>query len=500
MKNKSWSTLIALTLCAQVATAQTPEKAQENQRPRQEVPVLSEQQIGEIQDPTGLKRLMVVYQRTGDFQRLAWVLERLVVLFPNHGDYKFALAVSYAQLADKSKTYDLLLRMKAQGFGYDLSGDKRFEKVSDTRVWEYVVENLKSNLAQFGEGKVAFELPQGDTLFETIGWDPKRKQFLVGSAREGKVYRADAKGKLSDFISADADNGMWSVYALAVDAERDLLYVASSASVFFKNFKQDDFGKAGVFKFRLSTGKLIERYLLQEGGVHTLSSITVGKGGQMFVADGVRNAIYRIEGGELKLVATDPNLTSIRGLAVSDDGKLLFFADYTLGIFGVHLASGTGFALKYDPEALVLGGIDGLYWYDGTLVTIASGMAPKRVVRLSLSPDGTSISRIMPLDVANPAFALPTYGTIADDNLYFIANSQKKAYGQYGEPKNLFELRAVKVFRSDLRFAWNEAGVATSGVPVRQASFEEGMKLMQTPPTLLDPPKPAPVEKTGKDD
>lgn len=425
---------------------------------------LTEAQIAGIESPAVLRKLIVGYDRLGDVQRQVWALQRMSRLYPNSGDIKLAIAVNLARLGDKSKTYDHLLKMQAQGFGYDLHDDERFKPVADTKVWEYVVANLQANLKTFGEGAVAFELPKGDTLFESMAWDPKRGRLLVGSAREGKVYLVDPKtGKLEDFIAAGPDNGMWAVHAMAADPARDALYVASVASVFYKGFAKEDFGKTGVFKFSLSTGKLLEKHLLKsDAGAHALSSLTVSKNGQVFAADGVRNEIYRLGKGGLELMVANPKLTSIRGLAASDDGKYLYFADYALGLFGVDLAGGKGFDVRFNPANLVLGGIDGLYFYDGTLVAIENGMSPKRVLRLSLSADGHAITKAMPLDVANPAFTLPTYGTVAGDSLYFIANSQKGDYGQYGEPKDAAKLQPVKVFRSNLRFAWNEAGVANN--------------------------------------
>jgi hypothetical protein len=409
--------------------------------------------------------------------------------------------VSYAKQGDKSKAYDLLLKMKEQGYGVDLSDDPRFEKVTGTEAWTYVVDNLKSNLKPFGEGKVAFELPKGDTLFESIAWDPKRQQFLVGSVREGKIYLADKSGKLKEFITPADGSGLWSVYAMAVDSARDLLYVTSSSSLYFKGFRQEDFNKTGIFKFKLSTGKLLNKIVLPtDKGSHTLSSITIGKDGKVFVADGVRNQIFTIEeDNKLKLLVANPKLTSIRGLAVSDDGNTLYFADYTLGLFGADLKNGAGFAIAHDTAHLVLGGIEGLYWYDGTLIAIENGMWPKRVIRLSLTADGKGINKMMPLDVANPAFDIPTNGTIAGDGLFYIANSQKKLYGQYGDLKDEKLLQPVRIFRSNLRFAWNENGINASGlVPARKASPEEARKMLGETPSLLQRPgdlEPVPVEK-----
>jgi hypothetical protein len=289
--------------------------------------------------------------------------------------------------------------------------------------------------------------------------------------RDGRIQLLGKDGKLTDFISPGADNGLWSVYALATAPDEDALYVASTSSVYFKEFNQADFGKAGVFKFQLSTGKLLAKYLLTpDAKPRTLSSIAVGKGGAVFVADGLRNIIYRVDGDTLKPTVANPKLTSVRGLAVSGDGRKLYFADYALGVFGVDLAAGTGFDLVYDPAKLPLGGIDGLAWYDGTLVAVQSGMAPKRVIRLRLDDDARTVSRAVILDSGKPEFTSPTVGTIDGDGFYFIANSQRAGYDSYGNPSDPSKLEAVKIYRSSLLTSWDQGGApATPAAPAKPA-------------------------------
>lgn len=365
---------VVLLLSVSAAMADKPAS---NAPAKRDATTFTEAEVNEITSIAVLQRMVVGYKGLADLKRLSWTLARLSQLNPDSADLRMALALTYAELGDKSKTYDLLLKMKEQGYGADLENDPRFDKVTGTEAWTYVVQSLQANLKPFGEGRVAFELPKGDTLFESMAWDPKRKKFLVGSVREGKIYLADMDGKLTEFISPADGSGLWSVYAMAADPERDLLYVASTSSLYFKGFRQEDFNKTGIFKFKLSTGKLLNKYLLPTTeGTRALSSITVGKGGQVFAADGLNNQIFTIEGDQLKLVVANPKLTSLRGLAVSDDGNMLYFADHTLGLFGADLKTGTGFAVGHDPASLVLGGIEGLYWYEGNLIAIANGMSP----------------------------------------------------------------------------------------------------------------------------
>jgi hypothetical protein len=445
---------------------------------------LTEAQISEVTVPQVLYRLAAGYKQSGDVERLTWALKRMTVLLPNTGDLKLALASVYAERGDKSRAYETLLGMQQQGFGYDLADNSAFDSIHGTKLWTYLADNLKANLKPFGEGKVAFTLPGGDHLFESLAYDPKRKQFLVGSVRDGTISLVGKDGSLHDFIAPNADNGLWSVYAMAADPADDALYVASTSSVYFKGFRKEDYGKAGVFKFRLSTGKLLNKYVLTpENQPRTLSSIAIG-GGAVFAADGLANIIYRIDGGALKPMVENPKLTSIRGLAVSGDGKRLYFADYQLGVFGIDLTAAKGFDVEYSPARLVLGGIDGLYWYgDDALVAIENGMSPRRVMRLRLDKDGRKIATAMPLDSSNPAFGLPTYGVIVGDGLYFIANSQKNEYDSYGEPKDAKKLEPVKVFRSDVRFAWEANVEAQPKLP--PGAFKEKGKVPEPVPGLF---------------
>ena len=117
----------------------------------------------------------------------------------------------------------------------------------------------------------------------------------------------------------------------------------------------------------------------------------------------------------------------------------------------------------------MLGGIVGIYFYDGCLVVIESGVVPQRLMRLKLSDDGRGVAAAMPLDVAQPAFAVPTLGAVVGDQIYYIANSQKLLYDKLGVMKDPSKLEATRIFRSNLRFAWDQNGISAgvSSIPPR---------------------------------
>jgi len=485
------ATVVSANAQTKPAAAAAQAQARQADALTQKAEALTVEQIGESKDIAGLTRLSEVYNAIGDIPRFTRTVQRLTELLPDSGQLKLQLAMIYASQNDKTRAYDVLVRMQGQGYGYDISKEPRFEPIHGTKVWDYVVANMQANAKQFGEGKVAFELPKGDYLFESIGYDPARKQFLVGSAREGKILLVDEKGKFTDFAAPNAENGMWGVFDLAVDAAHDKVYVASSDVAYYKGFNSAQFGQTGIFEFQLSSGKFLHKYILAETGkVHTLTSLTVGKDGRVYAADAARRQIFRIDHDQLSMLVENPKLTSIRGLAVSDDGRTLYMADYSLGIFGIDLTKTAPFSLARNPEKLVLGGIDGLYYYDGCLIIIENGMVPQRVMRLKLTDDGRGVVAAMPLDVAQPAFTAPTLGAIAGNDLYFIANSQKGLYDKLGVLKNPDALQATRIFRSNLRFAWDQSGISTG---VRELKKASGVPLSPLKPV----DKPEDVDSGG---
>jgi hypothetical protein len=284
--------------------------------------------------------------------------------------------------------------------------------------------------------------------------------LLVGGAREGKIQRADASGKLVDFITANSDNGLWGIDAMDADAAHGKLYVASSATAIYKGFNADNAGKAGVFEFDLASGKLLHKYTFSpRDGAHRLTSIVAGKDGGVYAADGGSKQIFKVDGGALKQIVHNPKLTYISALALSADGHTLYMADFALGIFGYDLTKAQAFEPRHNQSSLVLGGIVGMYWYDGTLAVIQNGMVPKRVMRLQLAVDGHSIDSAMPLDAAQPAFAELGPGAVAGNKLYFFANRQDALYDARGVLTGADQLAPSRVFASNLRFAWGEKGV-----------------------------------------
>jgi sugar lactone lactonase YvrE len=327
--------------------------------------------------------------------------------------------------------------------------DTRFAAVATTPVWGHIIKAMELNAKPFGEAEIAWRLPAEDLLIESLAWDAKRAQLLVGGAREGAVYRVGKDGSLRPLVKANAENGLWAVFDIAIDSKRGALWVASTAVPHFKGYDPEKhLGRAGIFEFDLQTGKLRNRHLSPAiaGASFFMSSLAIGPKGEVYAADGVNNAVYTIKDGELKRLFHAPGLSSIRGIAVSEDGKILYSADHQAGIFGFDLVSGQPVELLA-PKTLALGGLEGIAWWRGHLIVVQSGMNPKRVMRLKLAPDGRTIVSVQPLLASHPEMDLPTMLTSAGSSVYVIGNSQKSNYDRFGLLRDASRLEGTAVFR-----------------------------------------------------
>lgn len=418
-----------------------------------------DKRLESVNDTDQLLRLARALSARGDHLDSARVWGRLAELRPHVGAYRLELAAELATHDYKTLSYDALLQLQAQGYAFDPKDDKRFVMVSDTEVWTHILKGFQANSEPFGEGELKHTLPHEDLLIESLAWDGSRKALLVGSARTGSVYQVSGDGALKPLIEADEENGMWGVFDLVVDAKRGVLWVASTAVPHFSGYSAEtDLGAAGIFKFDLKTGRFIKSFLSPQvsGQQFFMSSVALAPDGTLYAADGVNNAIYMVREDKLTRLAHNPVLSSIRGLSVSGDGRILYFSDYERGIFGMFTDGWQPFEVAV-PKSLALGGVDDIVAHDGGLLLVQSGMLPKRIMKLRLDPTGRVVEAVQPLEANKDVLSLPTAATLVDDKLLIIANSQRANYDRFGLLRDKNKLEPTRIYQVDINFGAESA-------------------------------------------
>jgi hypothetical protein len=181
-----------------------------------------------------------------------------------------------------------------------------------------------------------------------------------------------------------------------------------------------------VMRYDLRSGRLVSRH--EVPGAVQLNDVAVAADGTLYATDTAGGSVFRMAPGkaELEPVGAPGRLPGANGIAVAPDG--IVYVAASTGIARLDPTSGAAARLP-QPDDVVTGGIDGLYWHRGSLVGVQNGPNPGRVVRIALVDGGTRLGGLSVLQSHHhPLFDEPTTGAIAGDKLVVIANSHVARY------------------------------------------------------------------------
>jgi hypothetical protein len=375
----------------------------------------------------------------GDHAAYRDAMAGLHELRPNNSDYMYQLVLAYALLDEKAQAFNIMMKMQRQGLNYDFNESESSQNLRSTQLYTHLNDLMISAGEPLGTAEVIATLPEEAARPEGIDWDPGREAFLLGTVSDGAVLAQKRDGTLTELLKANNENGLWGIYGLAVDTRRNRLWLISASTPEFAAFDPVDKGRSALFEFNLESLELIKRYPVPVDGLpHSLRSITVAPNGDIYVADGLYPIVYQKghSADRLRPVLALKELVSLRGMDMSDDGRLLFISDYELGVVSVDTRNGKTYPLAV-PDTLNVGGIAGINYWNGRLLIIQNGIRPQRIMSLELDPSGRSVVNVAPVAVSLDVLDYPTYGTVVDDELVFFANSHWARQIEDAEPIRL---------------------------------------------------------------
>lgn len=384
-----------------------------------------------------------------DMKQAAQVLKQMLRYRPYEGELLYRLAAAYAQSGQQSHAYETLLLLQKQGLSFDPREDEAFDPVKGTEAFDFIAEQLSRNGEPFDQAEVAFRTEQPLGWPEGIAHDPESETFYIGSMLSGHIVRSKPDGSSETFFQAGED-GPRGFTALAVDAKRGVLWAAGTqVRLEGEQGMGLNMKAAKLHRFALDSGELQASFAVNDGErelPHLFNQMVVAPDGAVYVSDSLSPLIYRLapDGEMLEPFLGSARLSSLQGLALDDEGRYLFVADWRTGIYRIDTDSKEVVRVQAGPT-VNLGGIHGLAFHDGDLIAIQTGTRPQRVVRFMLSENLAAIEGQQPLSAAEAEYAEPGLGVLADDGFYFVANS---AWGLGARPAKTEAATAV-VLKAD---------------------------------------------------
>jgi sugar lactone lactonase YvrE len=351
----------------------------------------------------------------------------------------YALAKTWASGGQYRQALASLEEAIDLNVGLDPSNDDKFGKLRGTNEFNLLMRKVRENTPPVSNSRTAFTFDDGYLLPEGIAWDARRKRFFLGSTWKHYIVECTAAGDCRPFVKEGQD-GLYEVLGIKVDPRDRTVWAASNAV-----------GESGLFHFDAPSGALIRKYTLSRAAeAHLFNDLAISSQGDVFVTDSRAGTVYWVSAATGRLEIFDPRLKveAANGIALSSDDKTLYVAGFPDGLTVVDVAS-KAFHPMGHPADLCLGTIDGLTYFNGSLIAIQNGVMTQRVVRYRLTKDLKSIESFEVLERRNPLFEGITTGAVADGAFYFMANTQlDKVAG--GRIKPNTRLEPVKILRIDI--------------------------------------------------
>jgi len=364
---------------------------------------------------------------------------------PRDGVLIYSEAITRIGMNQRDAAFALLRTLKGRKLGLIPVRDVGFETVWDDSEFQKIRKELNEEESRTPDAPVAFRLTDPKLIPEGIAYDQKRHRFFVGSVAEKKIIVTDRNNRAHDF--SKPDDKLDCVLGLFVDPVQEQLCAVSTNGFLDEARIQR---RNTVVCYDLQTDRLAKQFDAPEA--MQLNDLMITRDGTIYVTDSASGTLFRKKPNEQTIAqfGTRGSLPGANGIALAADGNL--YVAISTGIARINTSTGAPPMRLSQPDTVVTGGCDGLYWHEGYLIGIQNVTNPGRVVSLELADNGKRIAGLKVLQSHHhPDFVEPTTGAIADGALQVIANSYVGHFQPDGTIKEPNELKATVIVAVPLK-------------------------------------------------
>jgi sugar lactone lactonase YvrE len=338
----------------------------------------------------------------------------------NHPGIQYKLAECYCQAGQLPQSLALLGILAERGLPYPVEENSNFSKLyNDTQFVEYTAA-FRKNRTVIDKSKVSFVIEDSLLIPEGIAAHSQHQTFYVGSLAKHKVLKCAGNGNCSDF-AVGSQHGFWMALGMKVSPDLKSLWLCSAAEHDTLN------GYSGLLQFDIASGKLLRKIIMDnKQGPHLFNDLVITASGDVFFTDSKAGKLWRYTPGSDRLIEFATDFVYPNGIAMDEKNKVLFVADF-MGLHVIDMTTGKHTQLDHQNKTY-LNGIDGLYYYKGTLLGIQdSGNQDDRIVRFYYDLKTNTITKTEILQTFRKDFIIPTTGTIVNGEFHYIANAQLRS-------------------------------------------------------------------------
>lgn len=410
----------------------SPLQAQEASEAAGSEPAQDEKPIRSVQNEEPsieeLEKMSQEAYEAGKYTRYYGANIRMMNQRPYEPIYMKRVIEACALLERRRTAYHYMLRMQQQGLSYDLNDVPDAANIRTTELFDYLNDLMIEAGKPAGMAEPVLSMKDDYGTPSALTWDQSRERFLVGTLGSGAILSIAPDGSQDVLMKAGVENGLWAIRGIHADADRNRLWVTTSAIPEFEQYSPTDRGRAALFEFDLTTLKQLNRFNVpMDTYLHDLGPVVMTDGGDVYTLDYMTSMVYRkaADGQALEPFVGSKEMDALSAIAVSYDNRRLYVADRWKGILVIDPIEQSSVMLT-GPETLNMGRINSLAFGEKKLFMSQSGIQPERLIQLNLDDMGSGVSEVLPMASALENFEGPGLVMYKDGFVYYFANLEKE--------------------------------------------------------------------------
>lgn len=350
-------------------------------------------------------------------------------LRPNHPAIVPKVAAAWALTGRKTRSIQKLNQMLLMDANFNFVDNTDFDNLRKHKYYKRLLAlqarltTVEVNDEVFKTIDVGYLHPESFVLLEN-------GEILLGSVREKKIVKVATDGTVSDWIETP-----YAVLGMKADFERGFLWATTAALPEMLGFEQSDYGNSIVLQIDLERTEIIQGISYDEAS--TIGDLVLDGENRLWLSNSMTPFISRNGTDTTNYLGAFNRLQfdlsdayfSLQGLTLTDDERYLYVSDYVKGVFRIDITE-TDFDDVFAPETMLMKGIDGLYYYQGSLIAIHNGTKPYRIMQYFLNESGLNIESERVINRGGASLNEPTLGQVKDGYFYYLANSPWQAYDE----------------------------------------------------------------------
>lgn len=377
-----------------------------------------------------------------DYESFLENIRKADELRPNHPVIVPKLAAAWSLTGRKIRAIQTLNQMMLMDATFDFVNNSDFDAIRDHKNYEDLLET-QQRLSKVEEHDEVYRVINAGMLHPESFVVMDDEEIIMGSIREKKLVKVDTNGLVSDWIELP-----YAVMGMKYIEETDQLWVASAAIPEMEGYEEEEAGKSLIFQIDVSESKIIQGVEFDDGS--TIGDLEVDRqqriwhtnSAKPFLIRNVTDTSQYFGAFARKYFDFQDTYFNLQGLTLDDSQEHLYFADYITGIHRIDLTNDDKVEKVFAPSSSLLKGIDGLYYYNKTLIAVHNGTKPFRVVQYFLNESGNYIDLERVINRGGKTLGEPTLGQVKDGYFYYLANSP---WGAYGEDRMLIPDRVKPI-------------------------------------------------------